>query len=413
MDPRPRLPRLLVPFVSFGLVFALAFSASAAERVRVGDYDGRGAKKVRYTVVKALQKAPKGKIKVDKKASDARWVFEGNITRQGKTRTLTLHVRDSNAGEVIYTATFTGKSLSRLRRAITRGLWKTHGDRILAAIKQASAPPPVAAAPRPTKASAAPAPAPAAAPTIAAVAELEDEDQDRPVALSVALGGRFFTRSLSYNDDAVGAMYAYDLNGAPAIALDLAWFPGAHFTDGAGAHFGIAAHAHFGFGVDSATADGTTYGTTIWGAEGALVGRIPIDAHEITIHAGYGADTFEIGDGDAPLPSPSYGFVKTGADARFAIGDVLAIDIGASWLFVTGIGSMADEDWFPDADVGALDARAGVSVGFGPGLGARLGFDFRRYAFDMNAEPGDRWAVGGATDQYLIGSISLTWRPKG
>ena len=65
---------------------------------------------------------------------------------------------------------------------------------------------------------------------------------------------------------------------------------------------------------------------------------------------------------------------------------------------------------FPRAQVRGFELGARLAYAIADELAVDLRLDFRRFAHDMNARPGDAMLVGGAVDDYLAAALRLTYR---
>ncbi len=241
-----------------------------------------------------------------------------------------------------------------------------------------------------------------------------EESDTRPSALEVGLGLRAFSRQLRYTDDIFDQLREYELGSAPAAFGWLRWYPAAHFTGGVASHIGLVGSYERGFALKSKVSGGESFDTFMSEWQVGVRGRIPFFPHELGIEGTYGVHTFSVDDDPlSPLvPDVKYRFIRIGIDGRARISHVI---IGAhfGYRIVTSAGAIETDFWFPRLSVGGVDA--GVLGGYEilPGLDLLAGFDFRRYFYSMNPEPGDRYVVGGARDEYIAGWGGLEFRLPG
>jgi hypothetical protein len=258
----------------------------------------------------------------------------------------------------------------------------------------------------------------------------DDKPLHRPSPLSVAIGGRVFSRRFSYNQDVNANLRPYKVGPAPTIFGALAWYPGAHVSDGALAHIGIVADIEQSVATASVLDPASKkYSTSMLAYSLGLRWRIPFDAHEVGISARYGRHAFEVsGDSDPAatvaagaavkrdlVPDVAYQYVRPGVDARFGFGP-FGVGVYVGYRLVLSAGGVQDAVWFPNAKVSAVDAGFFVTYELVPSLHALAGFDVRRYGYDMHSSPADlasRDVAGGAIDQYLAGSLGIEWRLRG
>jgi hypothetical protein len=217
---------------------------------------------------------------------------------------------------------------------------------------------------------------------------------------------------------------------APTIFGALAWYPGAHVTDGALANIGIVADIEQSVATKSVLdTAGTKYSTSMSAYSLGLRWRVPFDAHEVGISARYGRHAFEVtGDSDPGatvaggpavkrdlVPDVAYQYLRPGLDARFGFGPV-GVGAYVGYRLVLSAGDIQEKVWFPKAKVLAVDAGLFVTYEFVKSLHALAGFDIRRYGYDMHSSPADlakNDVAGGAVDQYLAGFLGVEWRLPG
>ena len=111
-------------------------------------------------------------------------------------------------------------------------------------------------------------------------------------------------------------------------------------------------------------------------------------------------------------PDVEYKFVRLGVDGRVHVQRAL---LGAHFGYrrIRDAGEIQQANWFPRSSVGGVDA--GVLGGYEIVRGVDLiaGFDFRRYFYSMNPEPGDPNIAGGALDEYIAGWGGIEYRMPG
>lgn len=231
--------------------------------------------------------------------------------------------------------------------------------------------------------------------------------------LEIAAGLKFFTRSLTYNDDLYGALRPYDLSGAPSLDAQLRWYPGAHFGSGIASIFGVYGQFNYALGLKTVDAMEREFATSQLSFGGGLRVRIPLGASELGVFGGYGQHGFTLDGTDGPtgidFPSVSYGFLRYGADGRLSPFDGFHARFGFAWRQMLSAGEIAEADWFPRATMGGLDAQLGVGYEVVSGLEVQLGAELIRYFYAMNPEPGDGRVAGGAVDQYLSATLGVAF----
>ncbi len=230
-----------------------------------------------------------------------------------------------------------------------------------------------------------------------------------PLTLIAEFAG--FGRQYSYNDDLFGALRAYSLGFAPMVGAKLYYFPAAHFTNSFAANIGIDARIETAFGVKSQDSAGQEFPTSMWGfGLGGRV-RIPIGDHYLSAIVGYGAQSFRIEAISPTIPAPDvpdvdYGFLRIGAEMRLVFG-VFVTELKASLLPLLSSGQLGSNEWFPRTTGGGMEAGLVLGVLVTNWFEVRAGFEYRRFWFSMNPEPGDTYVAGGALDSYFVGNIGL------
>ncbi|MBO6936651.1 MAG: hypothetical protein JJ863_16885 [Deltaproteobacteria bacterium] len=427
---------------SGGSAAPAASSGGGAGSLVVGDFDGRGAARIRNQLVRSLagdyelvarddlaaQAARSGgdlgdpqALREAAAALGVRAFIDGTVSRSGRRWVLRVSVTDAATNNQISRETFRGSSSGGLARSV-----RSQGARKLAdAIAQTSVP----------EGSAAAAPVDIEDPDDGdddddvvdddGDDDIPDPPRDRsgfPVAIDIGVYGRVFHRELSYNDDLYGLLRGYTLQLGPAIELAGRWYPGAHFTDGFGAHIGIEASYERAFGIDSVPADpddDRVFPTRSQEWLVGLRGRFPYERHYFSLGLGYGSHLFVIepsgpavaGRGNLPeIPRTEYDFLRIHAEAMLAVAGGFHVTVGGGYRVVFSAGGIEDEVWFPDASVGGVEADIVLGYQLDNGLVIRLGFDWRRYFYSMNVGLTSPWIAGGALDQYLGGSLGIAYR---
>ena len=246
--------------------------------------------------------------------------------------------------------------------------------------------------------------------------------EDRPAAVDIEVDFRLVRRNFEYNDvlpnDPRGDLRDYTLNIGPGVGTKFQYFPGAHFTAGVGAQFGIDFEWERLFNFDSTRNDGVKFPTE---SQQFLVGlrwRYPKGRWEPSVVIDYGVHKFAFGVSGPPadtagIPNVRYEFVRLGGGFRVGIGKderfIIATNIAFRGVF--NAGSIATSLWFPEAKANGMDAMLMLGYALPKGFEIRIGFDYRRYWFDLNpVAPDAPWVAGGALDQYLGFSIGVAWR---
>ncbi len=235
-------------------------------------------------------------------------------------------------------------------------------------------------------------------------------------ALRLGLGFRGFGRSLSWTGDPDQTLARYSLGFAPSVALDAAWYPGAHFTSGIVANLGVAFAGDIAVGVASKQ-DTSRFGTRSdrFRISGAF--RQPLgEMFSIEAAAGFSTQRFSIdpvaandGTPRPNIPSVTYNGARGAVGIRLAKLGPIGVDVMGGFTFLVSLGELGTDAYFKRAKGIAVDATAGVSFELMPNLQARAGIDWTRYFLTLNPEEGARFTAPAAADQYLGGQVSLQW----
>ncbi|MCB9641237.1 MAG: hypothetical protein H6727_20225 [Myxococcales bacterium] len=234
--------------------------------------------------------------------------------------------------------------------------------------------------------------------------------------LWIGIGARFFSRTLYYNDDIFGELSPYNLLMAPALALQMHWYPGAHFTNGPLAHIGLVAEFSYALGLESRTPDGKTLPTSAYQLQAGLRGRFPIGPISLMLTAGYALQSFQIdtknpaNESGLEIPSVEYHALRIEARAYWAIHPRIGLFLGSAYRVILGAGEIATDAYFPKIWIGQVDAEAGLDINILRWFAIRTRFQFNHYFSSMNSQPGDRRVAGGAVDQYANIDLFLVFR---
>ncbi|MFW5921128.1 MAG: hypothetical protein ACOCUS_04755 [Polyangiales bacterium] len=348
-------------------------------------------------------------------------LVEGRVQRRGRGWRTVVRVREGRSGEVVATLERAHRSGRAMVRRIQRATWSALGEDLVAARRPAPAEPETEPAseeqsPRTSqRIDEAAADAESADETSAP----DDSAEGDARALHVSLGLELFTRELRFTDDLLGELPDYELSAAPALDVGLAWYPGAHFTDGIGASFGLTARWSRGFAIQSVSNQGSGPGRDTYRriVELGLRWQHAFGPVAPTLAVAYGAHEFRIepppagprGSERDDVPFAKYLYVRIAGGAAVDVGP-LVVDVELAWLHLLEMGQLDDARWFPRADGAGGEAVLGVGYHHDSGLGVRLSGRFRRYFFSMHPEPGDPRVAGGAVDQSFAGAVELQWR---
>jgi hypothetical protein len=288
------------------------------------------------------------------------------------------------------------------------------------------APPPPTPAPSPPprtarRASAPPAPAvaePTALPPSqaaeAAVVRSAPPQSPHDTVFSLALDGGVGARRLEYNQALTPNLPGYSVAAVPWLGLRAALYPLAR------THIavlrGLGAFVNFGHSVyqRSAVAGGGPVLSATWiHFDTGLRERLRFGnsrfAPTLGIALSYGNVVYDFEDGGqlvSGTPSVDYRYIRPALDGRVSFGPVtLFVESGYRAVLSSGyVGSR-----FPRAQVGGIDAGAGIELGLPQHFGLRLFGQYIRFFYDFHPEPGDPYVAGGAVDEFAIGELALAY----
>jgi len=153
--------------------------------------------------------------------------------------------------------------------------------------------------------------------------------------------------------------------------------------------------------------------TTLWGFSLGARFRIPFAAHTLTAVVGYGLQSFRI-EAISPtvsapeIPDVDYSFMRLGAEVRFVFGWFVT-ELNFAYLPLFGTGQLSEPDWFPNNSGAGLEAGGVLGFLLADWVELRAAFEYRRFWFSLNPEPGDARIAGGALDNYFKGSLGVAF----
>lgn len=232
--------------------------------------------------------------------------------------------------------------------------------------------------------------------------------------LDLSVGGRVFSRSLSWDNDAAQALRPYDLAAAPGLRVALEAFPGALADARAARLFGVVAQFETAVALSTVDARGRSYDTTAWSLMAGLKVRAPFETerHELALVVAYRRQEFAVrGAGDAPVngaPDLTYQSLQAGIASRWNVSRRVGITLDAAYLAVLDTGQLGEV--FPHVSTSGVDAALGLAIGLAAGVEVRVGGEFRSYFHSFNPERGDRYPLTGATDMQFGGWLAVALR---
>ncbi len=390
-----------------GLLLARPAAASEPPSVAVLRFDGPTADDVRAAVLRAL--AGRADIRlVDGSAAlgpayeldrlGVAATVKGTVGRTGRRWTATVEAVHRATEEVAGRFSASSATLGGLPAAVAAGVGKQLLPALVAApaLAARSEPPPEAPLPRPTRR-----PSPPKEPP--AVAQEAPVDAPAGRSLTVSAGVGVLGRSFSYTGDR-GGLRPYQLGAAPTLKASALWFPGVLF--GALPWLGLELSGEAAVGLGATDESGQRFGSSAYGVQAGLLGRLPLGRVDLDIGVGGGLDGFEFGPGEGGpepgIPGVSVAYVRIGAEGRAALPYGFSLRLGAGLRPILSAGEIGQDRWFPGAGGFGFDAAAGAALALADGLEVELRADVRRYGLGFDAENAD-----GAEDLRYGLSASL------
>lgn len=281
-----------------------------------------------------------------------------------------------------------------------------------------------AAQPPSSPAHAAQPPPSSAAPATVAPAAVSDEPDNAVVRVvpppfaeplfSVALDGGVGARRLQYNQPVTSNLPSYSVGAVPWMGFRAELHPFARttlpFLRGLGA-FGRFGHSLY---QQSVVAGGGPRVSASWlGYDVGLHERLRTGRHRFSPVVGvafaYGRVAYDFEDAGqliSETPSVDYRYLRPALDARLPLGRVvLFADAGYRAVLAAGyVGSR-----FPHAQVGGIDAGAGLAIELPRDVELRLAGQYVRFFYDFRPQPGDPYVAGGAVDEFVVGELALAY----
>lgn len=243
---------------------------------------------------------------------------------------------------------------------------------------------------------------------------VEPAPEWRYPGLDLSVGGRVFSRSLSWDNDTTQALRPYDLSAAPALRVAAELFPGALGSARAGRLIGAVVGFETAIALSTVDARGRSYDTSAWSLVAGLKVRAPFETerHELALVVAYRRQEFAVrAQGDVAVngaPDLTYQAVQAGLASRWALSRRVAVTLDAAYLAVLDTGQLGEV--FPHVSTSGVDATAGVAIALAAGVEVRAGGDFRAYFHGFNPERGDRYQLTGATDMQFGGWLAVALR---
>ncbi len=279
---------------------------------------------------------------------------------------------------------------------------------------------PVASAQAQSEASVAAQPSPAPAPKAAEVeqprgaAEPLAVHEGTPVAavvetpdllpkIELGIGVRGFSRRLSFRDDIFQRFHPHSLAG-PGMALDVAYYPWRNV--------GLVLRSDFGAGLTTRDAEGTLYETQAYDAQAGVVTRWALG--RLVLGGGVLLGRNHIGlEAEEPVPfsgvvSTTHTYVRPELSGRLRLG-AAEVFLGAGYLYRLSSGEL-ETVYFDEVTGGGVSLDAGLSYAISEDWALVAAVDYQRFFLSMQAQPEDRFVVGGALDQSFGVTLGMRFR---
>ena len=234
-----------------------------------------------------------------------------------------------------------------------------------------------------------------------------------PPWMEASLGPGAIARNFTFTDNPSGAP-GYRLPLAPALGGEVLLFP---FMSPANAgslasHLGVAVAAASSLGARTAGRDSGDAGhaTRFATYRAGLRGRLASERAALVLGLDLGQQDFQMDVPDEAFsPAIRYRFLRPSVAARLNL-DHLSVSLTAAYLGVTSTAGWSSASLFPRARASGVEGGLRVAYAVGGPLEIDGGADLRRFAFSLDARPGDPLIAGGAVDEYLVLAMRLTWR---
>lgn len=342
-------------------------------------------------------------------------IVEGKVSKMGKLLRVTVSVRDADSGEVVHEEEFVKKQAQL--KSISEAFWPVMGSHIMStrapekpAKPSEREPEPVADQPREQESER------------EVDAEVEDEEAPSTLpanrsakhpALIASIGPRMMWRSLAYDGPTILSSYSSHSSdgGSPAInaALNVLWFPGAHYRSDWLSDLGLEGDLDYSMGLKSKQ-EGKELDTKAFEISVGAIYRISLDAFEPRFRLGYVNHTFDVDvPSGTPLPAVSYSALRLGAGTVVNILDSFNFDVGFSYLLVLDSGDVGSKAYASDLSTKGWEVGGGATVRFKEVYGVRAGVDFRRYNLDFKSMNASLLLPSSATDDYLRATVSFVY----
>lgn len=230
-------------------------------------------------------------------------------------------------------------------------------------------------------------------------------------------------RQFRYNDDAFGFLRDYQLRNAAVLGGYLVAYPLAiEMADNPLGRLGVELRYNQMQLVNSLRADGARFPTrsneVILGLRYRLLGStLRRRGFDVNAGVGFAQHMFRVRsavaapnvDNRAALPSVRYRAIRLDVHGRVPLDAGFFITGHFGLRIVVDAGDI-DDSWFPNARRAGIEAGVHLGYVLPKNIELLAGFESRRYFYDMRAEPGDAFVVGGLLDRHVLADVRIGWR---
>ena len=229
-----------------------------------------------------------------------------------------------------------------------------------------------------------------------------------PAMLEASIGPRGISRALTFSDN-VSELPAYRLPGAPGLAGEVSFYPGARSSSWL-SNIGLTGAFETSLGATTQSRpDAAETPTRHLAYRLGMRARVPTTIATLMLGADYGEQHFVVQVPDRLSVESHYTFLRPNLAARVAVGRISLV-LSAGYLQLLETRGLTGASLFPDATVSGSDVGLTLGYAFDRSLQVQLGADYRRYAYTMNTREEDALQVGGAVDEYAGLTALMTYR---
>jgi hypothetical protein len=226
--------------------------------------------------------------------------------------------------------------------------------------------------------------------------------------LEASIGPRAISRALTVSDN-ISALPAYRLPGAPGLAGEVSFYPGARSASWLST-VGFTGAFETSLGATTQSRPGAAETPTRHLAYRlGMRARVPATIATLMLGADYGEQHFTLQVPDRLSVESHYSFLRPNVAARVAFGRVSFV-LSAGYLQLLETAGLTASGLFPNATISGTDVGLTMGYALDRSLQVQVGADYRRYAYTMNTQETDSLRVGGAIDAYAGLTALITYR---